>query len=312
MTSPAGPARRATRLTTVYVVGWGILAAVAVAYLVVLAIRPDIGAGIVTRITPAQSEPTQVQRTIGKALAELQSVRQSVADLWTQIGTLRDAVSKQDDHSRTVAALGHEVTGLRNSVVGQDERGRVLAARLAAVEARQVGNDGAPGQVRASLQTPESPKGSALEIMGATITGSVEERAGRAPRPEARAPAPAQPPQPPERAEQKQAAATVFGAPKVIAAAPKAPVIAGPVGLQLATGPTTDALRLTWLRISSGHKEALQDLEARYVEVKIATGVTYRLVAGPVGSTEEGNRMCSELKGKKVSCAVTSYTGQPL
>jgi hypothetical protein len=75
MSSHAGTARRATRLTTVYVAAWGILATAAVAYLMVLAFRPDVS-GIITRVAPAPPEPTQVQRTISKALAELQSVRQ--------------------------------------------------------------------------------------------------------------------------------------------------------------------------------------------------------------------------------------------
>lgn len=310
MSSHAGPGRRATRLTKLYVATWGILAAVAIAYLCVLAFRPTVGADIVKRVFPAQPEPTQVQRTLSKALAELQSVRQSIAEVWTQVGALKDTASRQEDQSRAVAALGHDVAELRTAIAGQDERGRVFAARLASVEARQAGGEGLPAQARASLQSPGSPRGPAAEMMGATVTGSVEERSSRARTPEARAASPQQ--QPREETKQAAAAPPAFGAPKVIAASPKAPVIAGLVGLQLATAPTTDALRLAWLRISSGHKDALQDLEPRYVEVKIATGVTYRLVAGPVGSSEEGVRMCAELKGKRVSCAVASYAGQPL
>lgn len=310
MTSHAGPARRATRLTTIYVAGWGILAAVAVGYLVVLAIRPDVGAGIITRITPAQPEPTQVQRTLSKALADLQSVRQSVSEAWTQIGTLKDAVSKQDDQGQAVAALGQEVSGLRNSIAGQDERGRVLAARLAAVEARQVGGDGAANQVHASLQSSDLPRGAAREIAGATITGSVDERHARAPRAEARASTAAQSS---DRAEPKHAAAAaVFGAPKVVSVVPKAPVIAGPVGLQLATAATADALRLSWLRISSGHKEMLQGLEPRFIEAKTAKGAIYRLIAGPVGTSEHAVQLCADLKSRKVTCAVAAYKGEPL
>lgn len=313
MSSHAGPARRANRLTTLYVVTWGILAAAAIAYIVVLAIRPDIGAGMVKRITPAQPEPTQVQRTISKALADLQGVRQSVADAWTQIGALKDTVAKQEDQGRAVAALGHEVAELRSSVAGQDERGRMLAARLAAVEARQTG-DATSVQARASLQSPGSSKGPAHEMAGVTITGSVEERKSRPSSSEARS-GPTQPQRAPEEVQQKHSAATAlpaFGTPKVIATAPKARAITGPVGLQLATGPTADALRLAWLRVSSGHKDVLQGLEPRYAEAKTPTGVIYRLIAGPIGNSDKAARICADLKNKKISCAVASYAGEPL
>jgi hypothetical protein len=313
MSPNSGPAPRANRLTTLYVATWGVLAAAAVAYLVILAIRPDIGSGMITRITPAQPEATQAQRTISKALADMQSIRQSVAEAWTQIGALKDTVAKQEDQRRAVTALSHEVAELRSSVAGQDERGRVLAARLAAVETRQTG-DGTPAQVRASL--PESSRGQLQEIAGLTITGSVEERTSRPSSSEARSSAPTQPQRASEEAEPKHAVATAqaaFGTPKTISTAPKAPpAITGPVGLQLATGPTADALRLAWLRVSSGHKDALQGLEPRYAEAKTPTGVIYRLIAGPVGNSDQAARLCADLKSKRVSCAVASYSGQPL
>jgi hypothetical protein len=310
MSPNSGPAPRANRLTTLYVATWGILAAAAVAYLVVLAIRPDIGSGMVTRITPAQPEATQAQRTISKALADMQSIRQSVAEAWTQIGALKDTVAKQEDQRRAVTALGHEVAELRSSMAGHDERGRVFAARLAAFESRQT-SDGASAQVRASL--PESSRGQSQEMAGLTITGSVEERTNRSSGSEGRSSASAQPQRAPEEVEQKHAAATVHAAiatPKVTA--PKAPAITGPVGLQLATGANADALRLAWLRVSSGHKDALQGLEPRYAEAKTPTGVIYRLIAGPVGNSDLAARLCADLKSKKVSCAVASYSGQPL
>lgn len=317
MSSHAGPARRANRFTKIYVVGWGILAAAATAYLILLAIRPDVGAGIVTRITPAQPEPTQVQRTISKALADLQSVRQSVAEAWAQIGALKDTVTKQGDQTQAVTALGYEVAELKNSVAGQNEQGRVLAARLAAVEARQTTSDSGTAHVRASLQSPGLSKGTGVEVSGSTITGSVE----RTPRPsttsDAKASAAAQPRRQPEEPEQKHATATAsalpaFGTPAVISSVPKTPAITGPVGVQLATGPSADALRLAWLRVSSGHKDALQGLEPRYAEAKTATGVVYRLIAGPVGNSELAARLCADLKSKKVNCIVASYAGQPL
>jgi hypothetical protein len=312
MSPNSGPAPRANRLATLYVATWGILAAAAVAYLVILAIRPDVGSGIVTRVTPTQPEPTQAQRTISKALADMQSIRQSVAEAWTQIGALKDTVSKQEDQRRAVTALGHEVAELRTSMASQDERGRVLAARLAAVESRQT-SDGMLAQVRASL--PDSSRGQSHELPGVTITGSVEERTTRASSSEARSSPPTQAQRASEETEQKTAVATAqaaFGTPKVISSAPKAPTIAGPVGLQLATGPTADALRLAWLRVSSGHKDTLQGLEPRYAEAKTPTGVIYRLIAGPVGNSDQAARLCADLKSKKVNCAVASYTGQPL
>jgi hypothetical protein len=148
--------------------------------------------------------------------------------------------------------------------------------------------------------------------MGATVTGSVSEPAHRAPPAEAKAAEPQKRAHEVAAKEKPAAAAAHFAAAKVVATAQKEPANTGPMGLQLATAPTPDDLRLAWLRIMSSNKEALHELEPRFVQIKIASGHTYRLIAGPVGSAQEGTRMCAELKANKVRCTVTAYKGDPL
>jgi hypothetical protein len=96
-----------------------------------------------------------------------------------------------------------------------------------------------------------------------------------------------------------------FG-PAVVKPAPK------PVGIQLATDPSVDGLRVTWGALSQIHTAQLSRLKARYADLGTATNPNFGLIAGPVKSKAEAKKICKELTAEAVSCKVSEYRGEDL
>jgi hypothetical protein len=91
-------------------------------------------------------------------------------------------------------------------------------------------------------------------------------------------------------------------APPAAAAAP-----AGPLGLELVTGPSVDSLRLNWGVLAERHGTTLKSLEVKYV----AGGPNgpFQLLAGPVASAEDGFRICEQFRAKGTPCRVGPFQG---
>src|SRR5690606_7785179 len=83
---------------------------------------------------------------------------------------------------------------------------------------------------------------------------------------------------------------------------PAKPEPTGAQGVQLASGPSLDALRLSWVLLTERHGASLKGLQPRYVTGNEAGGKAYDLVAGPIASAEDAERICAGLRAKKVSC----------
>ncbi len=93
-----------------------------------------------------------------------------------------------------------------------------------------------------------------------------------------------------------------FG-PAVVKPAPK------PIGIQLATDPSVDGLRITWGALSQIHVGQLSRLKARYADLGTATNPNFGLIAGPIKSKAEAKKLCKELSAQSVSCKVSEYRG---
>ncbi len=87
---------------------------------------------------------------------------------------------------------------------------------------------------------------------------------------------------------------------------------AKPVGIQIATGPSVDSLRLSWSLLSDRHADTLGKLEARAVMGAGAEGDTFDLVAGPIRSSAEAKKVCATLEAKSVPCKVGDFKGEAL
>jgi hypothetical protein len=88
-----------------------------------------------------------------------------------------------------------------------------------------------------------------------------------------------------------------------------APVKPAPVGVLLATGPSVDALRLSWSIINDRHGAAVKDLHPRYVVSGKADERTYGLVAGPLETVADAKAMCKTMTENGIACEVSQYRG---
>lgn len=259
-----------SRAPSLYLITWGILAAFALGYLALLAVRPDIAQNLFSGPFESAPESNRGQRAMTRAMAEINGLKQSLARLEGEMGELRVLTASEQKRS---AALE---TRLATAEDGQ----KATAARLAAI----------PAPATAAAAT--------------AAEGAGEPRATKAQR-EARSPE-----TPAEIAAAVTAqAATTLSAPaaKPVEARPKGP----PLGLWVGTGPSLDAVRLSWQLLQEGNKGTLKALEARFVESS-GDPPAYQLIAGPVATREEANKACERLRAKQSRCTVIPFTGQPL
>ena len=84
------------------------------------------------------------------------------------------------------------------------------------------------------------------------------------------------------------------------------------LGLQIATGPSVDALRLSWSLLSGRHEQSLASLQPRYTTGSDASGLTYDLVVGPVASTADARRICKELGAQGHTVPDRQFAGDAL
>ena len=96
-----------------------------------------------------------------------------------------------------------------------------------------------------------------------------------------------------------------FG-PAVVKAEPK------PVGIQLATDRSVDALRITWSALAQLHGDTLGTLTAQYADLGTAANPNYGLIAGPIKSKAEAKKICKELAAQSVSCKISDFKGAAL
>ena len=90
------------------------------------------------------------------------------------------------------------------------------------------------------------------------------------------------------------------------AAAPPKPA---PVGVLLATGPSLDALRLSWTILNDRHSTTVKSLQPRYVVSGKADERTYGLVAGPLETVAAAKAVCKAMTDNGMPCEVSQYRG---
>ena len=197
-----------------------------------------------------------------------------------------------------VRALRSEVAALRADTAARDGRDLALATRLATLEAAIPKTPDAvestPGA--RALETPLTTASVSTTtekqtmLSGTTIQGKVEDK--------------------PAKSAPRSAVAIVQPAPAATATEQaRAPTPTAAV--RIASGPSLDALRLSWQLLLEGHRPVLKPLEPRWMPMP-GDASAFALVAGPVGSPEEAAKICAGLKAKRITCSVTRFGGQPL
>ena len=234
------------------------MAALSLAYLTFVGMRPDLVAMWRQKPNDAQAAIVETQRNVERALADLDPIKQGVGEMKMEVDNMR--------------------TGMQEAM----ERDRLLLAKVETLE-------------RAAAQASEKV-----------------------------AMAPAQPPakkQAVAKASDVVPAAVASAAPKPAASVRRSrpaassrrrrrhPLKPAPVGVLLATGPSVDALRLSWSIINDRHGAAVKDLHPRYVVSGKADERTYGLVAGPLETVADAKAMCKTMTENGVACEVSQYRG---
>jgi hypothetical protein len=283
MSAPATRHGPSGRFAKGYYLIWGLLAAGGLAYLTSFTLQFDLNLA-------AKGEQTAVDPALGlrvanQALSEIGSVQQSVSAIRKDLGQLKQTI----DH--------------------RDAQERESQARLAAVEERLTAL-ATPPPVAAAPASEPSPHHRTVEKSVAAAEKKAAARRATArvvTVVEGPSPQPALATEPPQVETGSIASpqpSVTFGAPKVTAAREQS------YSVQVGAGPSLDALRLTWSVLMERHG-ALALLQPRFVAPRAGSGA-YRLVAGPLASKADAERVCADMGVGRQGCLPTTAIGEPL
>ena len=263
----------------------------ALTYLAMFSIRPDLADGLgrhIAALAGTQAGPKAGAVDDMRSLAEIAALR------------------------RVIDALHGDLNAVRAAIAVREDRDHAFAARLSAIEAQRVVEQSLP-LTTASIDPPSPPvardrtddeprpnrvvKGRTVDVPVVEVTTPALPQASPIDR------------TPPRQERAREGERVAFGPPQV-KPAPGEPT--GPRGIQIATGPSVDALRISWMLLSERHKEILSRLEPRFVASTGASGPGYRLIAGPIDNANAANKVCSELRARRVTCGVAAFGGEPL
>jgi hypothetical protein len=275
-----------SRFIKAYLLTWGLLAAGGLGYLVTLTLQGDPSP------TPARQEVAETDPGMRPATrAEVSAVRRNVGDLRRDLGELKDTVDRRENEEKAVhsrlTTLEERVTSLSVQAAAPPPNPKQVAiekAQKAAAERAQKAAE------RSQRIAAEKSQATATEPRPATIISAIE-------RPEPKA-------VPVETGSISPGAPIRFGEAVVM---PTRDIF----GVQLAAAPSLESLRLSWSLLVERHGAELATLQPRYVAPTTAGG-SYRLVAGPLTSAAEAERICVELQTRRASCRSTDYIGEPL
>jgi hypothetical protein len=246
----------------------------ALTYLVTLSVRPDLAEGLGGQVAALVGVEAGAREEESAQAARDEQAR-------TEIAALRDNLD----------TVQREAAALRAELAAREEQNKAFAARLAAVEAQRVAEQAAP---IATASVNRGPLDGPDALPGRAVDGRVVE-------------APRENELPARRPTPRENERIAFGTPQVKPAVPESPR-----GIQIATGPSVDALRISWMLLADRHKEILGNYEPRFVPSTSGSGPAYRLIAGPIASTGAANRVCGELRSRRVTCGVAPFGGEPL
>ncbi len=259
------------------------------------------------------AQPSMVAHYLGAGAksAEADANQKAISETVAEVHTLRD----------TVDLFRNELIEIRAQVSSQTEIARKIESRIASLETQPVD----------PKQAAKDAAAKAAQDKLAKAKAKAEEKVAAAEAAKATAKnAPAQAKKAPDNSEtgletgsvaQPAAGAITFGPPTVTTTiavppsnnpAPVAPPATNLVGVQIATGPSVDSLRLSWTLLNERHGESFRSLQPRYVTDTSGPEQTFDLVVGPVASVDEARRLCQELAMKATPCSVSRYTGDAL
>jgi hypothetical protein len=231
------------------------------------------------------TEPDPSIQAANKALAEVGTVRRVVTEIQKDLGRIKDTMGQREAEEKAaqarLAALEERVT------------------TIATVPAAQATPEPTPGTIVTTSKPRASEKGKVAADKRQNGAEPTVKPPGTAPNAEAIT-------EPP-----KIETGSIRTAPPVIAFG-EAEVIPAQqaFAVQIAAGPSLDALRLSWNILAERHG-ALAVLQPRFIAPR-AQGGSYRLLAGPLPSKADADRICAAMGVGKQGCFSTPNLGDPL
>lgn len=336
MTSIETPLRlRKAPIFTPYVVMWSTMGALSLGLLAVLGLAPEWLADFRPAAGLTDPQSNQGQRAAARLAADITAVKQGLAQVQLDLANVKTEMLTNAENQKAVSA---QLTALEGRVAPQS----VAAAPSDLVTPEQPVAAATADVAPAAATTPQGQtiKGYATGSVAAepkAVARSATQLAAAAPViattivPSEQILTPAAAPKiinadttagpaaletgsvatavaPPALVTAKppaQAQAISFG-PATVKPAPK------PVGIKVSTGDSVDSLRLSWSLLSEKHGDALKSLQPRFVVSGDPQNPTYDLVAGPVKSKSEANRVCKALTAQGVPCTVGPFAGDSL
>jgi hypothetical protein len=280
MATHIGQPTRSRRFIKAYLTTWALLAVGALAYLAVLAFQLP---AVPPRPQVADPDPNQGVRAMTKALAEMGTMRRSLSDVQKDVGQLRETVGEREAQDKAVQS---RLTVLEERVATIDTSQAAAVTTLKVKPADKTARK-AP-EPRATPRTIVVPQSEAAPLPGPPLPG---------PRADG-------PPVPLETGSITPTEEITFGEPVVT------PAGSAIFAVQLAAGASLQGLRKNWSELVERHG-LLATLQPRVVSPRTGGG-SYRLLAGPLQTKADADRVCTEMGLGRNGCFATAYAGAPL
>jgi hypothetical protein len=281
---PMGAQAPKSRFFTPYVLIWAVLASGSLLYLALLATQPTLVASFLgAGPTQQTAQESEERRAMTEAVAEVRLLRETVDRFRDDLQELKSEVSNQNERGGDITArisvleTAAAAAAADPQKIAADKRAAAKAAKAAVV---------AP-EAAAPVQQPAAKAAATKKAETSLETGSV-----------------AGPPV-------SFGPAIVTPATKV-AVKPTAAMPSKTFGVQIASGPSVDSLRLSWTLLAERHGNSLRSLQPRYTVGSDGTGATYDLVVGPLNSAADATRLCQELSVQATPCSIGIYSGDVL
>jgi hypothetical protein len=275
MTKPANdkPTRRKAS-STPYATAWFVLGAAGLGYLGVAFFAPHL----LPDLSGGRSSLHLAETTVMKVSTDVDSLKSSLTKLQLDVASVKADVAAQASQTQSLSA---QLTALDDKVrLGpQQTSSSADSPSQATPNVPAFASGASQAEAVDGSASPTRIINGSPQVGAPIITGSVDKPSG--------------------------AKAISFG-PAVVKPAPK------PVGIQLATDPSVDSLRITWSALAQTHADQLGTLTARYADLGNATNPNFGLIAGPVKSKAEAKKLCKELSAQSVTCKISEFKGQEL
>ncbi len=286
---PSSPQPK-SRMLSPYAMIWAAGATAAVLYLVLLATQPSAVASFLGA-SPKTADAEADKQAITETVAQVETLRNTIDLFRNELIEIRAQVSSQTETARSIesriASLEAPPPDPKQVAAAKAAQEKLAKAKAKAEQEQAVAE--AQKAAKAAAAAKKGPE-KGLE------TGSVAQPAAGA---IAFGPATVTP-------------TTTINVPPSSNPTPAQQPNTNLIGVQIATGPSVDSLRLSWTLLNERHGESFRSLQPRYITDPSAPEQTYDLVVGPVASVDDARRLCQELAMKATPCSVSRYTGDAL